>query len=57
MHPLVPPFVVVQEQRGASQIRGHETMLFVVVLTNLPYLRPQNPQFVVLALSSSSSPE
>jgi hypothetical protein len=54
-HPLGLPFVVVQERRVASQMRGHETMLFVVVLTNLPYLRPQSSQVVVLAWSSSSS--
>jgi hypothetical protein len=54
-HPLGPPFVVVQERRAASQMRGDETMLFVVVPTNLPYLHPQSLQVVVLAPSSSSS--
>jgi hypothetical protein len=57
MRPLGRPFVVVQERRAASQMRGYETMLFAVVLTNLPYLRPQSPQVVVLAPSSTSTSE
>ena len=53
MHPLGRAFVVVQERRAASQMRGYETMLFVVVLTSLPYPHPQSPQVVVFAPSSS----
>ena len=57
MHPLGLQFAVVQERRVASQMRGYETKLFVVVLTNLPYLRPQTLQIVVFAPSSPSPSE
>ena len=52
MRPLGPLFVVAQERQEASQMRSDETMLFAVVITNLPYLRPSNPLLPVLALSS-----
>jgi len=53
--PPDPPFVVAQERRAASRRRGHETMLFVAVLTNLPYLRPQSSRALLLLPVSSSS--